>query len=346
MINKLKTFAIAILATGATVAVTQAQTPPYAVHNVSVNWTLYLPDTSVTNSKGEIKDTYKTESYNTASLLADLGSALGKSFKGESLVLISELSPGSNLTVGSNVVVQTYDYTNSLTNSTYTNTLTVLTLTNVPPLTNFDGLTNWVVTATNPLATNFVYEVTNSVIVETNATYYIKSGKTLTPLTNTFFFGFGLADLLSSSVTTSDTNTVFANRAQDYTNSIFKGTITTNLAITGSLYDQGSFDVNAIGTGNVSGAAGADLGFSGAGFANAVTTKVGSGKTALPWSTWNVTWTGIGSGVVGGTYTPDYTNVIPGTNFPTTAVTNVYYANTNGTNVKLSGSVTDRKSVV
>jgi hypothetical protein len=365
MKKTLKTLAIAMLITGATATAVKAQVAPYAVHNVSLNWTLYLPDTSTTNAKnGTITDTYKTEAYNTASYIKDLGNAMGQKFKaGAMLVAVSELAPGTNLTDGSNVVATFYSYTNAATNSTYTNTTETVKITNAPPLTNYDGLTNglvsngvtnnWVSIATN-IQTNFVYQITNSIIISTNVTYYVKEGKTLIPVTNSSFLSdsafLGTNDydpatpLLSSTFLKSNTNNVFYNAAQNYTNGdgIFKGTIKTNLAITGTEFTTGEFNIDAVVSGTPA-AAGASLYIEGSGNATAVTANVGKGKAALPWSTWNVTLTGSGGGSVDGQYITIATNTVItlGTNgLPIATNVNVNYTSTNATNVRLTGSVT------
>ena len=376
-----------MLITGATVMTVKAQVPPYAIHNVSLNWTVYMPDTSSTNKKnGTITDTYKHQGYNTASYLKDLGAAMGVSVKGATLVAISELSLGSNFTdVTPVLVVQNYSYiTNGDTNTIFvtnaappltgyvfistnysaanlsavsynyiTNTDTgLLTATNVPPVTS-----NTVV-LTNMAIVNEALQ-TNTIIVATNVTYYIKTAKSLIPITNTSFISteaFNVTTtnfeevqptaLLSSSFLNFIQSTNEPNRAQQYTNGsgIFQGTIKTNLAITGTEYLAGEeFNIDAIVSGTPA-AAGSKLAMTGgAGTATAVTATVGKGKTAVPWSTWNFTLTGTGSGTLGGTYFPIATNTFItqlGTNAAVTNGVNVYFDVTNATNVRLTGSVT------
>jgi hypothetical protein len=319
MIKTLKTLAIATLITGATVTASNAQTPPYAVHNVSVQWTLTYPDTSATNAKtGTITDTYTTSSVNTAKLIQYLGAAMGVTFKPTAtLVAISELSPGSNGTELSNVVTTVYTYeTNGGTN--------IITVTNVAPPTNAIDIT------TN-VSTNSIAGVTNAIIVATNTSYYVSSGSTLTLISNSYLWGSALF---------SNTNKSFYNLAQDYTNSVFKGTIKTNLTITGTLMSDGKLHLAANGPGTIGKTAGPVLKFKGEGEDTAVTATVGKGKTAMPYSTFNYTWTGFGKGSVGGTYTVGAitTNITgPSTNLSTNYSTNFFV--TNGTSVEVSGVV-------
>lgn len=319
----MKTIAAAMLITGATVLTASAQVKPYAVHNVSVHWTVYMPDTSTTNAHtGTITDTYKTTTLTTASLITNIANALGTTFKASAtLEAISELSLGTNLEGATNVVSTVYKYTNSTTNI-------FLYSTNVYP-TNTTGVSNTTVSLTN-LYTNFVYSITNKIAVATNVTYYINSGGTLTPLTNTVL---GLDNLISGGLLYATGSTNSVQLAQDLTNSVFKGTIKTNLQVTGSRLFHGQFDVDAAGAGNLSKAAGPDVTFWGHGFATAATGSVGTGKTAVPWSTWNVTLAGGGYGNVGGAYTVSYTNI-------TETATNVYYTSTNATSVEILGDVT------
>ena len=324
MKKTLKSFAVAMLVAGATVTIANAQTTPYAIHNVSVHWTAYLPDTSTTNSKtGTITDTYKTTAISTTDLITNLAAAVGVTVKpSASLVAISELALGTNLSDGTNIVTAVYKYTNSTgTNFEYS--------TNAIP-TNTVSISNTVILNTN-LSTNFEYAITNTIMVTTNITYYIKDGTTLTPLTNAS--SMLESQLISGSLGSLASSTNNINLAQMLTNSIFKGTIKTNLAVTGTVLTSGYFDVNAAGAGNVSKSAGPDVYFSGRGVGTAVTATYGKGKTALPWSTLNLTVDGYGSGTVGGTYYASSTNISGG-------VTNVYYSITNATTVFVSGAVT------
>ncbi len=298
MINKLKTFAIAILATGATVAATQAET---VYQTLSVQLTLVQQDAATINThKGSSFGTI-TESdkggytINTAGLIKLLAPSFGIStVKNASLVKATTVVPGVNLTDFSNVVsVLNYVY---LTNGD-TNIADEVTFTNVPPLTNYT------VKGTN-YQTNFTALVTNAIEAGTNVQYYLVNDGIYYRLsqTNSNSGATGYAGDDAWYFFDGVTNSDLANQVTNIAG-IFVGTITTNLKIAGTLNgDYISIHVNPNSGANGS-AANPVINIGGSGKATATTTTIGKGKAAMPFSTWNATFDVSGSATEGGVLT-------------------------------------------
>jgi hypothetical protein len=191
MIKKLKIFVLALLFTGATVIAARAQTPPYAVENLSVHLiaTYSFQDPATTNDRtGTITDKIGKVTIDTPTFLALLADNLGITLKkGASLIKVTELGQGVN-------------YTNVITNSTTTNAGYTFLETNLTA-TNFvyeNLTTNGPAFVTNstpqvpagyefysnggaPRETNLVQALGDSVIVGTNVQFYLNNGPGLVP---------------------------------------------------------------------------------------------------------------------------------------------------------------------
>jgi hypothetical protein len=226
MINKLKTFAIAMLATGATVATTRATPITYAATNVlqpvSITLTVYeqKPVSTPTVATGE--------SFNTKALVTAVESALGTNGtfnnKAELALLTSNLVTQTGTTnVTTNVVTSGPNTLLISTNSVVLGGTTNLTIGNTSgsyyvTITATNGTTNLLVTSTT--------ETINGPVSTTTGT----SGTTLTLDANqTLAIG-------SNAAVGTETNLALGGVAQgvdsgDYVSVISNGVVVTNLAI-------------------------------------------------------------------------------------------------------------------
>ena len=328
MITKLKMLAMAMLLTGATVTAANAAT---LYQSLSVDLTLTYQGPATTNAKtGTITDVKESVSLTTPKFLEILATNLGVTLnKGASLIKATTLADGINFTnviTNSTTLVSnaTFFETNITSSYVYTNNTTngaalATNMTEVPPSTNYH-----LIYVTNAV-TNLVQGTGNDVILGTNVQYFLNNGPGLN--SNNFVLINGTNDNAGATMDTSDDAWLLHSGpvsvdavghvyygiypltnfflAQNITNheGIFAGSIKTDLAVTGTFTDD-NIEVHvgppreAIGS-----AAPANLNFSGSGAATATTATVGSGKSAMPVSSWNVTFDVTGSGSLGGTVT-------------------------------------------
>jgi hypothetical protein len=213
MINKLKTLAITMLATGATVTGLHAAPPAYSETN------LFQPLT-VTFSLYEEKsvsalDVGAAASFKTANLLTEVTDSLSNTFTKKAVLgyVTYETNLSTNLvnTLVSNSVPTAEAGTNVLDLSTSIVPLTVTTISNALVVTNLVTITN-VITNTS---TNFVSSTTNLGTL-TN------SGVTLTTntVTNTLAIGDSGTNTITITVTNGTTNitVVAGTNTTTYTN--------------------------------------------------------------------------------------------------------------------------------
>jgi hypothetical protein len=278
MINKSKTFAIAVMLVGASVSASVAQVtnlvPPYAVENISVQLvgTFTYQDPATTNDhSGTITDKATVESINTGKFLQILASNIGISnlSKSATLIKVTELTMGTNFTniitnSGTTLVTNaTLFYTNPLyTTFVYSNLTTngpalVTNSDHLNPESIYPGSTFTLILSTN-YQTNFIQGTGDTVMIPTNGAYYLNNGPGLD--TNNFIpLGTSTNDNASASgsvgpttpflrVTTPVYGTTIESQgitsnfflAQEMTNAshIFAGTITKALDISGTLYNE------------------------------------------------------------------------------------------------------------
>jgi hypothetical protein len=342
MIKTLKTFAMAMLLTGATVTAVRAQvtlTPPYAVETVTVQLTAlytYQGEAKTNDRSGTITDVKDMETISTPKFLQLLATNIGLTnlSKSATLIIVTELAQATN-------------FTDVITNSTTNIPGTTFLVTNIDP-TNFVyvNLTNSGIFVTNgsPIVpngyspytvsgavTNLVQATGQAVIVGTNIQFLINNGPGLDPA-NFVSLASSTNDNAGPSGSVGDAATRFLNTyvsidnisnffeedyfvgqgfltnffmAQDMTNHghIFAGTIKTNLDITGTLYGDTISIVMGPPRDPVVGPAPAVFNFAGTANATAVDANVGTGKSALPFASWNATFPVTGGGTVGGTIT-------------------------------------------
>ena len=330
MKKTLKTFAIALLLTAATVTAARAAT---LYQSLSVDLTLTFQGPATTNSKtGVITEVKKSVSLTTPQFLAVLATNLGVTLnRGASLIKATTLADGINFTnvitnsttlvanatfFESNVIYTTFVYSNNIP------TNTPLYITNSTDMTP-TGYTR--ILETN-LTTNLVQGMGEPVILGTNVQYILNNGpglnsNTFVPINNTNDDAGATANagddawsILHNGPVTIDaqghvyfglpplTNFFLAQRVTNDAG-VFAGTITTNLHITGTFFgDYVNVTVGppreAIGM-----PAPPQLNFSGRGNATAMTANIGSGKSAMPFSSWNGSFDVNGHGQLGATVT-------------------------------------------
>jgi hypothetical protein len=181
MIKKLKTFAMAMLLTGATVTATKADT---LYQTLSVNLVLTFQETATTNAKtGVITDTAGKRSLTTAQFMTLLATNLGITLdKNATLVRVTTLTQGTNFTgvvtnsatlIKGNTTITTVELPTSIVWTNLTTNGPALVTTSgpeAPPLpTNADYVA---ISATN--FTNYIIQgVAEPVILGSTVGYFI-----------------------------------------------------------------------------------------------------------------------------------------------------------------------------
>lgn len=320
-----------MVAVGATAVPSHAAT---LYQSLSVDLTLTFQAESTTNSKtGIITDVKDSVSLNTSKFIGILASNMGLSSvdKSATLVKATTLVPGLNIT---NVITNatslvpgaTFFYTNVIyTNFVYSNSVA----TNTPQfITNQTDQTpsGFVYLYATNLGTNLIQGQGNTVIIGTNVVYYINNGSGFD--TNNLIMVNFTNDNSGANFQTSDEawnllndfggpvdaqgDYVYGNYpitnfwlAQQFTNlaGIFAGTVATNLKAAGTLYG----DSLSVSVGPPRIAAGMpaplQLTFSGDADATTTTANVGTGKSAMPFTSFNGTFDVTGTGHAGATAT-------------------------------------------
>jgi hypothetical protein len=331
MMKKLQTFALAMLFTGATVTATKAAT---LYQSLSVNLVLTYQGPATTNTKtGLITDVKESVSLTTPKFLAILASNLGVPLnKGASLVKATTLAEGINITnllTNATTLVSNATFLESnviYTNFVFTNNVS----TNLPQLiTNQTGNTpdGFSYLYETNLGTNLIQGMGNAVILGTNVQYFLNNGSGLDS-NNLVLLG-SSTDNGGATASASDDAWNFLQNfagyidaqgdyyygmypltnffmAQNITNDvagIFAGTVKPDFAITGTLMSDYFHATVGPPREAVGSPAQPSLHFSGYGTATATTQNVGSGKSAMPFTSWNATFDVDGGGSLGGTVT-------------------------------------------
>ena len=309
-------------------------TPPYAVENLSVQLTAtysFQGPAKTNDHTGTITDVRGMVTINTPKFIQLLASNIGLNnlSKEATLIRVTELAYGTNFT---NVITNwltlipntTFLVTNiDPTNFVYqSNTNSTLFISNglpvVPP--------GYSLFSTNGAETNLVQGTGDAIVVGTNEQFFINNGPGLNPAnfiaiqdTNdnagaSIIMGDSARSFLNNTVALDDQNTEGHTAtfdattnfflAQNLTNlgHIFAGSIKTNFQISGTLYnDSVSIIVGPPRGANGSVAPPQITALNGTANATAVAAGVGTGKAALPFTSWNASFPVTGSGSLGAT---------------------------------------------